>query len=149
MLRISEATALALHTMTYLARNVEEPVSTREIAAALHASEAHLAKVLQRLAKAGLVTSQRGPGGGFLLACPGTEITLLKVYETVEGPLRESHCLFQTPVCDGTGCIMGDLLARTQQQVRSYLSKTRLADLVDNVDNNEREDVYAQEDHQD
>ena len=131
LLRISEATTLALHTMVYLARDPEQPVPTREIAGSLHASEAHLAKVLQRLSKAGLVQAQRGPTGGYSTAENGAEITLLEVYEAVEGPLRSSNCLFAAPVCDGSGCIMGDLLERIQRQVRSYLSETRLSDLIE------------------
>ena len=131
LLRMSEATALALHTMVYLARDPEHPVPAREIAGSLHASEAHLAKVLQRLSRAGLVKAQRGPTGGYSTTGNGAEITLLEVYEAIEGSLRSNHCLFEAPVCDGGDCIMGDLLERIHEQVRSYLSETRLSDLIE------------------
>ena len=51
MLKLTEAALLAMHTMVYLAGNPDRRVSTREIAAEFDASEAHLSKVLQRLAR--------------------------------------------------------------------------------------------------
>ena len=55
VLRISDAAALALHAMVMLAEAPERRMSAKAIASELDASQAHLAKVLQRLAKAGLV----------------------------------------------------------------------------------------------
>jgi Rrf2 family protein len=119
---------LALHTMAYLASDPEGTHATREIAEELAVSEAHLAKVLQRLGRAGLVRSQRGPGGGFTLAKAPEEITLLQVYEVTEGPLTTPECLLGQPVCQGH-CILGDLLEGVGHQVRDYLATTRLSDL--------------------
>jgi Rrf2 family nitric oxide-sensitive transcriptional repressor len=62
VLRMSDAASLALHGMVILAEAPERRVSARAIASELDASEAHLAKVLQRLARAGLVESVRGRG---------------------------------------------------------------------------------------
>jgi Rrf2 family protein len=128
VLRISEAASLALHTMAYLAADPDGTHATREIACDLKVSEAHLAKVLQRLGRAGLVRSQRGPGGGFTLARRPEEITLLEVYEVTEGPLTTPDCLLGQPVCNGA-CILGGLLDAVGRQVRDYLSQTRLSDL--------------------
>lgn len=129
-LRISEAASLALHSMVLLAAKPEGPLSTHEAAAELRVSEAHLSKVLQRLAKAGLVTSTRGPGGGFVLAKEPTEISLLEVYETIDGPLGAGECLLGDPTCRGEACLLGDLVRSVSEQMRSYLSGTRLADVT-------------------
>ena len=75
LLRISDAASLGLHTMGLLAGRSTR-LSTQEIARSLGASEHHLAKVMQRLAKMGLVVSTRGPQGGFVLSRPPAEITL-------------------------------------------------------------------------
>jgi len=115
--------------MTLLATRKERSMTAQEIASTLKASKAHLAKVLQRLAHAGLLRSERGPGGGFTLARPGRQITLLQVYETIEGPLSSSTCLLHTRLCGGKNCILGGLLAKVNAQVREYLAKTRLTDL--------------------
>ena len=127
LLRVSEAASLALHTTVFLAGNPGRRVPAREIATALDVSEAHLVKVLQRLAKFGLVRSFRGPKGGFILGKNGDEISLLEIYESIEGPLEANHCLFDVPICNGNGCIFGGLLETVDRQVNEYLSKTKLS----------------------
>ncbi len=130
LLRISEAASLAMHTMGVLAAEPGRLISTREMAQRLKVSEAHLAKVMQRLGRAGLVRSQRGPKGGFSLLRRPEDITLLEVYEATEGPLREQGCLLGKPMCNGH-CIMGGLLERVGDEVRDYFANTRLADFKD------------------
>ena len=147
VLRISNAASLALHAMVLLAVNEDQVLSTREIAAALQISQAHLSKVLQRLAKAGLVGSTCGPAGGFKLRKPGEQISLLEVYQAIEGPLSPTNCLLGTPICSGEKCILGDLLETVNRQVREYLAGTTLADLTDVYGG--IEDEEAQNDNQD
>ena len=106
ILRISEAASLALHSTVLLAANPGKLISTRDIASMLHVSEAHLSKVLQRLARAGLVRAIRGPKGGFRLVKPANETTLLEVYESIEGTLTPGKCLFESPICEGDACIL-------------------------------------------
>ena len=130
VLKISEAASLALHSTVLLAANPGKMVSTREIASRLHVSAAHLSKVLQRLARAGLVRSIRGPKGGFSLGKPADEITLLDVYESIEGPLVPSKCLLDAQICSGEKCILGGLLETVDKQVRDYLAETRLSELT-------------------
>ena len=131
LLKISEAASLALHTMVYLAANNGRLVTTHEIGDALRVSEAHLAKVLQRLVKVGLVDSTRGPRGGFCLAKSGADISLLEVYETIEGPLTPTNCLLGTPICSGEKCILGGLLEDVNKRVKEYFAQTRLHELTD------------------
>jgi len=128
-LRISEAATLALHSMALLAARPGGLLATHEMATELRVSEAHLSKVLQRLSKAGLVAATRGPGGGFELAKEPGEISLLDVYETIDGPLGCDECLLGTPTCRGEACMLGDLIKSVNEQMRTYLSTTRLADV--------------------
>jgi len=130
LLRISEAASLAMHTMVLLAKDPEKVVSTHTIATTLGVSEAHLSKVLQRLARAGLVRSVRGPAGGFSPGKPCDELALLEVYEAIEGPLTDRTCLFARPVCDGKACILGDLLGEVNQQVKDCLGSAKLSKLA-------------------
>lgn len=129
-LKISEAASLGLHSMVLLAAKPDKPLSTHEVASELRVSEAHLSKVFQRLAKAGLVTSTRGPGGGFVLAKPADTISLLEVYETIDGPLTGEDCLLGDPTCNGKACLLGGLVKAVNEQMRSYLTNTRLADVT-------------------
>ena len=129
IMKISEAASLALHTTVILAANPNRLISTKKLASQLHASEAHLSKVLQRLEKADIVNSTRGPKGGFKLKNLSDEITLLDVYEAIDGNFSPSNCLFDENLCNGN-CIMGNLLEDLNTQVRDYLSKTKLNSLV-------------------
>ena len=131
LLKISEAASLGLHASVFLAGNQKRLFSAKEMAEALGASEAHLAKVLQRLAREGLVSSQRGPKGGFRLNRAADEITLLDVYQACEGPLPRASCLLSKPICNGN-CILGGLIEDVGRQVGQYLGETRLSDLADN-----------------
>jgi Rrf2 family protein len=129
VLKVSEAASLALHTMVALAMNPDRLLTTAEIAANLKASEAHLSKVMQRLVKAGLVRSVRGPHGGFALNTRPEEVTLLDIYELMDGPFVPSACLFSKPVCDGH-CILGGLLKDVDEQVRQHFARSTLAEFM-------------------
>ena len=126
LMKVSEAASLALHSMAYLAGYPGKNVSARQMAQRLGVSEAHLSKVLQRLAQAGLVRSSRGPKGGFTLKIPAERIVLLDIFETIEGRLEETDCLLGVPICNGPGCILGGLLKSVDDQARNYLGQTRL-----------------------
>lgn len=129
VLRITDAATLALHTTALLARVGRESLTVTRMASLLHVSKTHLAKVMQRLAKASLVQGGRGPKGGYKLRRAPGEVTLLEVYEAIEGPLANSDCLLGEPICNGKACIFGDLPHSIDRQVRKYLSSTRLTDL--------------------
>ncbi|MCW2277596.1 RrF2 family transcriptional regulator [Heliophilum fasciatum] len=124
-IRITEATSLALHGLTMLAGTEKAVLSVREMAQEMAASEAHLAKVLQRLVKAGLVRSGRGPTGGFSLAKPKEEINLLDIYEAMEGPLI-SGCYLNHTECMFAECIFGNMLDQLTKEFRNYLASRDL-----------------------
>jgi Rrf2 family protein len=130
LLRISDAASLALHTMVFLAGETDDLVSAHRIAAALCVSENHLAKVCQRLARLGLISAVRGPKGGLRLARPAEKITLMEVYEAMDGPLRPGNCLLGGRPCGRRACILGDLMDTVNREVVRHLSGTTLADLV-------------------
>lgn len=125
VVKISEAASLALHTIAMLAQLSEGKLTTRQIAKALNVSEAHLSKVLQRLAKVGLVRSLRGPNGGFSLGREAGQISLLEVFEAIEGPLQSEDCLFGNRVCKNA-CILGDLMHQINKAVKERLTSTTL-----------------------
>ena len=128
ILKISEATSLALHAMVYIAAYGIQPISTAKLAKELDASAAHLSKVMQRLTHIGLLKSHRGPSGGFLLTKPANKITLLEIYEAIEGPMPDSTCLFDktVPVCTGKNCVLSELIKNVHNEVKKYLNKTTI-----------------------
>ena len=129
VLKISEAATMALHAVAYLSHAKDRPVATKTIADRLSCSEAHLSKVLQRLTKSGILSATRGPKGGFVIARPTSEISLLEVLEIIDGKLSHEACLFDSPVCQGENCILGDLLGSINNQVKSYFEGTTVDSL--------------------
>lgn len=127
LIRISEAASLGLHAAMLLARAEGDLVRTRDLGERIGASQAHLVKVLQSLARAGLVEAERGPHGGVRLARAGSEISLLQVYEAIEGPFASVECLLEKPVCDGRCCQVGRVLHRMNLELRAHLERTTLA----------------------
>lgn len=134
IVKITGAASLALHAMSHLAvKNEDGMISTREVAEAFQCSEDHLKKVVQRLVRAGVVKTVRGPRGGIALARPANKITLLEIFEAMEGPLDTNNCILGSPVCNYTECILGGLTESLNKQAKSYLSKTKLSQLAKRV----------------
>lgn len=130
LFRVSEAANLALHAMVILTTSSDSPVRTREIAAKLGVSAAHLAKVMATLERAGLVRGTRGPSGGYRLARPATALTLAEVYEAIEGPLGAGTCIFGIPICNGNGCPLGKYFSQVNRDAAARLRKTRLSEIT-------------------
>jgi Rrf2 family protein len=126
LLKVSEAASLAIHAASLMAESGGAPLRTAQMAEKLSASEAHLSKVLQRLARAGLVRGNRGPGGGFILAREPSGITFMEIYEAIDGRISPSACLFGEPVCGGKTCALGATLHAAQKKLVEYLESTTL-----------------------
>ena len=134
MLKISDAVNLAFHAMLLLSTKLQGgQLSVQELAETLRVSDNPLSKVMQRLSKAGLVGSRRGPRGGFYLAKDPASIRLSDIYAVIEGPLPPAACLLEKPLCDGQCCLLGNLLASVQQQIRDQLDGTTLKDVRDRL----------------
>ncbi len=109
-----------------------KPISLYEIAERQDISQEYLEQLFGRLRRAGLVDSVRGPGGGYLLARPATEIALSEIILAVDEPLRVTRC-------DGDGvdgCVKGeqccahDLWASLGRQMMYFLESVSLEDVV-------------------
>ncbi len=146
VVRISEAVSLAMHGMVFLAAHENDRHNVGQIAERLEISKAHLHKVFQQLARVGLLKSNRGPGGGYTLGRESDQITLLDIYEAIEGPMAVKNCLFDQPICRGDRCIYGDLLRNTQKRYQAYMAGKRLSQLTDVY---EKEPAHEERDHQD
>lgn len=119
--------------MAVLAKNSRRRFGNQDIADLLGASGNHLAKVMQRLVKAGLVNSIRGPQGGFQLDRRASAITLLDIFEAIEGPIKDFVCLSDNPICQAPGCILGQTVRNLHGQMQDCLEKTTLSELADSL----------------
>ena len=99
-MQLTRAADYAVRIMVHLAALPPGSRPNRAaVAAAGDIPEHFVAKILQSLARAGLIDSQRGMNGGFTLARSPEEVTLLEVVEAIEGPTRLNACLIPGDSC--------------------------------------------------
>ncbi|MHC4131583.1 MAG: RrF2 family transcriptional regulator [Planctomycetota bacterium] len=102
-MKISKSTAYALHALMYMVRHATQlPVTTSTIAKAEGIPSGYLAKIFQKLVKAGLVKSVRGSKTGYVFAKSPEEISLHEVFELIEGESLFDDCLLRHCECGGT-----------------------------------------------
>lgn len=88
-----------------------------------------LAKIFRQLVEGGILSSAKGPGGGFALARPAHDISLLNVVEVIDGGHQIDGCVVGLARCnDNMPCPQHDLFKPIRQRLRAYLSTTTLAD---------------------
>ncbi len=87
---LSQTAEYALRAMVTLAQTGEAAQTTHQISARTHVPLDYLSKVLNQLARAGLVTAQRGRGGGFQAARAAEKISVLQIVSAVD-PLKRIH----------------------------------------------------------
>src|SRR5256712_13969347 len=92
MFRLAKKSDYGLIALKHLAQHTDESVSAREIATLYHIPAELLAKVLQRLARKGLLVSQQGMNGGYVLARDPALISIVQVVEALEGPISITPC---------------------------------------------------------
>ena len=129
---ITRATEYAIRTIIYLAQQPkDEIVLKKDICRTQDVTPAFLTKILQPLIKTGIVSSQRGVGGGFLLARDPEEINLLDILQAEEGQLKLNHCLVDEDVCQrDQHCSAHEVWHEAQQEMIKVLKKYNVAELV-------------------
>ncbi len=124
--KLTERCSLALQSMSFLAKEVEAVHTAHEVATQLGVSANHLSKVFHRLSRANLISSVRGSNGGNHLARVRSDITLLQIYEAVEGEFSFGKCFAGKNGCESDGCLLGKLIERANLAIYNELSQTTL-----------------------
>ncbi len=128
---LSQTTEYALRSIVWLAANGNQPRTTRQIAAAAHIPGGYLSKVMQMLVDAGIVISQRGRGGGFVLARPASAITVLEVVDAVDPIRRIETCPLKLREHAGQLCALHRHLDEALAMIRQAFAACTLADLLE------------------
>ncbi len=129
VVHISEAASLAVHSMALIASG-HEMLNVTNIADLTGSSRNHLAKVMQMLVKNNYLVSARGPKGGFTLKREPSTVTLLELYELMEGEIEIQHCGIDTNKCPFTTCVFGNLANKFSEAFIQYLRTTNLSDII-------------------
>ena len=132
MLRLSKKADYALIAMKHLATRADAAsASAREIAEQYDIPVELMAKVLQRLARRGLLTSHQGTRGGYRLSRPATAISVADVIQAIDGPLTVTACSTDAENCGQFAkCSVRDPLWRIKDRILSALSTCSLAEVA-------------------
>ena len=104
----------------------------KDIAEAYHIPPQLLAKILQRLTKAGLLRSHAGTNGGYALSRPPEDITAFEVIGAIDGPLFITSCETGPHGCDLTdSCTVREPLRKVNESIGSVLKAIRVSDLCE------------------
>lgn len=130
---LTQTSEYALRAMVYMARKGADRYSgVKEIAAATEVPSNYLAKILQQLAKAGVLESQKGFGGGFRVARPLSKINLLAIVDPLENISRFHRCVLGQRECsDEVACPLHDAWKRICREYLGSLENTTLQDVAD------------------
>jgi Rrf2 family protein len=123
-MRLTRSADYALRAMIYLSGlPAGVPASGAIVAKATGVAEPFLLKVLRQLVQARLIQAQRGAKGGFQLALPAEQISMLRVIEAIDGPLDPRTCLIDDQPCNrkpwcGVHVVLADLQAQAVRELQ-------------------------------
>ena len=140
MLRLSKKADYALIAMKHLAQKRDvASVSAREIAENYDIPIELMAKVLQRLVRTGLLTSQQGTRGGYALSRPATSVSVADVIQAIDGPFTVTACSMENSGCEQYGkCSVRGPLWQIRERIVQTLGMVTLADMA-----SEQEPTFA------
>jgi Rrf2 family protein len=129
MLKLTKKADYALMAMKHLA---EHPgagsQSAKDVADAFSIPPEALAKILQRLAKAGLLQSQHGINGGYMLARPAATISAFEVIQAIDGPLFITSCVTVRGECDQSDrCNIREPLRKVNESIEAVLKRIKIS----------------------
>ena len=130
-MKTSKASSYAMHALMYMVRHSTLlPITNKVIAKAEGIPVGYLAKILQQLAKAGIVTSSRKSNGGYNFAQPAERISVLKVLNAIEGESFFDECFMKHCDCGGTveNCEIYKLWHESTMKIKEYLSHKSIVD---------------------
>jgi Rrf2 family protein len=141
MLRLTKKADYGLMALKYLAEQpgagAQSPAaqSAKDIAQAYHIPPPLLAKILQTLARAGLLVSHAGTNGGYALARPASEISAFEVIRAIDGPLFITSCITIHGSCDLAGhCTIKEPLRKVNDSIKELLSNIHIGDLIETAE---------------
>ena len=108
------------------------PVNLGDISQRQGISEKYLWQVINLAKASGLISSTRGPKGGYTVAKPADQITILEIITALEGPIILVDCLDKAESCErNASCVTRDVWAQIERSMKKAMSSITLQDLVE------------------
>jgi Rrf2 family protein len=135
MLSLSTKGEYGVRAMFEIARDYRKgPVSIKEISRRQGMSVSYLEQLLNRLRRAGLIKSQRGPGGGYVLVRKPGDISIGVILNALEGPVAITNCLDPRPGQPDCNliekCVTRLLWKSLGEKIEGFLARISLKDLL-------------------
>jgi len=137
---LSNTCKYALRATIYIALNSKEneKVGLKKISDNLNIPAPFLGKILQTLAKHKILSSTKGPNGGFGLGKNSTEITIMTIYEVIDGTDYFTDCLIGVQSCTddpiNTPCPLHSKYSHIRDEVYKIFSTTSILDLAGDIE---------------
>lgn len=135
MLKLSTKVQYGVRAMFEIAKEYKTgPITIKEISKRQGVSIPYLEQLLNQLRKGGLITSQKGPGGGYMLSKKPNEINIGEILSVLEGPIAITQCLDTTGGSSDCGrvdgCVARLLWKSLGEKISGFLKTTTLGDLL-------------------
>jgi Rrf2 family protein len=138
MLKLTKKADYGLIALRHLAQTIRRPetgvrtsASAKDIADAYGIPLPLLSKVLQKLARSGMLTSEQGTNGGYRLSREADQISTLEVIRAIDGPIILTQCFTEHSGCSRTElCPVREPLRKVHEGILGLLSSITLADLA-------------------
>jgi Rrf2 family protein len=129
MLKLTKKADYALMAMKHLADHAAAgSASSKDVADSFGIPPEALAKILQRLAKAGLLHSQHGTNGGYRLARPAHTISAFEVIQAIDGPLFITSCVTVRGECGQSDrCNIREPLRKVNESIEAVLRRIKIS----------------------
>jgi Rrf2 family protein len=130
MLKLTKKADYGLIALRHLAA-ARRSASAKDIADAYRIPQSLLSKILQSLARAGLLVSEQGTHGGYKLARDAGDISALEVIRTIDGPIILTHCFTEHAECDQSDlCPVREPLRKVHEGILRLLSSISILDMT-------------------
>jgi Rrf2 family protein len=130
---LSGTAEYALRAVVYLARERDpgKHLRANDLAEAIDVPKNYLSKILHELSRAGVLWSTRGKGGGFRLAVPPEELSLLSIVSLFDQIGERRRCLLGRPECsDSDPCPVHGQWKSTAEQIAAFFRDTTVSDVI-------------------
>ncbi|MBL7068383.1 MAG: Rrf2 family transcriptional regulator [Candidatus Omnitrophica bacterium] len=129
---ITRDTDYAIRAMCVIAKRKDKVVSVKDLTDYLKVPRPFLRKILQILNKRGLLKSYKGIGGGFTIALSPKKISLVKLIEVFQGPIRLSEHKLKKKICpEAKICLLKKRLDNIEKYVKARLEAITLETLIE------------------
>ncbi len=131
MLKLTKKADYGLMAMKHLAEHADRRAcSAKDVADAYGIPPEVMAKILQRLVKAGLLHSQHGTNGGYTLSRDARRISAFEVIRAIDGPLFITSCITVRGECDQSEkCTIREPLRRVNQSIEDVLRRISISEM--------------------